>query len=154
MMASVETSSQSIKFSEEFRQVVYKINPDYLSCTHKTLFEINATDNLRDQENDFQIHTNDSTERRKPCYDVNEMKYPSTSISNIAGTYSDSALKVLQSNYISTDRRVSVIYSKHHCQFWYQYIYMGAFLEIQNVILWITILDIKNEHSLILMWIL
>lgn len=105
MMASVETSSQSIKFSEEFRQVVYKINPDYLSCTHKTLFEINATDNLRDQENDFQIHTNDSTERRKPCYDVNEMKYPSTSISNIAGTYSDSALKVLQSNYISTDRR-------------------------------------------------
>lgn len=106
-MAAVETSSQRIKFSEEFRQVVYKINPDYLSCTHKTLFEINATDSLRNQEADFQIYTNDSTERRKPGYDVSEMKYPSTSMSNIAGTYSDSALKVLQSNYISNDRRVS-----------------------------------------------
>lgn len=108
-MAAVETSSQRIKFSEEFRQVVYKINPDYLSCTYKTLFEINATDSLRNQEADFQIYTNDSTERRKPGYDVNEMKYPSTSMSNIAGTYSDSALKVLQSNYISNDRRVSVM---------------------------------------------
>lgn len=108
-MAAVETSSRSIKFSEEFRQVVYKINPDYLSCTHKTLFEINATDSLRNQEADFQIYTNDSTERRKPGYDVNEMKYPSTSMSNIAGTYSDSALKVLPSNYISNDRRVSVM---------------------------------------------
>ncbi|XP_022326055.1 uncharacterized protein LOC111125943 [Crassostrea virginica] len=104
-MSTLESSGPNIKFSEEFRQTVYKINPDYLSCTHKALFEVNATDNLRNQESDFQIVTNNSTERRKPFSDVNEFNAPSRSSSSITGTFSDSALKVLQNNCLSVDRR-------------------------------------------------
>ena len=108
-MSILESSGPNIKFSEEFRQTVYKINPDYLSCTHKALFEVNATDNLRNQESDFQIVTNNSTERRKPFSDVNEINAPSRSSSSITGTFSDSALKVLQNNCLSVDRRVRLL---------------------------------------------
>ena len=108
-MSTLESSGPNIKFSEEFRQTVYKINPDYLSCTHKALFEVNATDNLRNQESDFQIVTNNSSERRKPFSDVNEINAPSRSSSSITGTFSDSALKVLQNNCLSVDRRVRLL---------------------------------------------
>ncbi|KAK3104233.1 hypothetical protein FSP39_025519 [Pinctada imbricata] len=50
--SSIWCGSRGIKYSEEFRDALYKINPVYISCMYKHMFEANAVQNLRQMEGD------------------------------------------------------------------------------------------------------
>ncbi|XP_062568575.1 uncharacterized protein LOC134230751 [Saccostrea cucullata] len=103
---SSNSSGQSIKFSVEFRDTVYRINPDYLSCKHKVLFEDNATDTLRDQGSEPHLSlSTDFADGRKSFSDITKSDSPSKSVSNIEETFSDSAIRTLHSKHFSNDRK-------------------------------------------------
>lgn len=47
---SVWVGSPKGRYTEEFRRLIYEINPTYLPCVYKEMFETNATNTLRDLE--------------------------------------------------------------------------------------------------------
>ncbi|XP_061185976.1 uncharacterized protein LOC133194031 [Saccostrea echinata] len=103
---SSNTSGQSIKFSVEFRDTVYRLNPDYLSCKHKVLFEVNATDTLRDQGSEIHFyHSTDFADGRKSLSDITKSESPSKTVSNIEEAFSDTAIRTFHSKYLSNDRK-------------------------------------------------
>ncbi|XP_033752753.1 uncharacterized protein LOC117336359 [Pecten maximus] len=46
--------AHGVRYTEDFRKVVYKINPNDLSCGYKKLFEASATSTLRGMEPDME----------------------------------------------------------------------------------------------------
>ena len=57
----VWSGAHGVKYSDDFRTVVYKINPNNLSCVYKKMFEATATNNLRGVE----IRVSDSDTDKK-----------------------------------------------------------------------------------------
>ncbi|XP_060072710.1 uncharacterized protein LOC132552550 [Ylistrum balloti] len=46
--------AHGVRYNEDFRNVVYKINPNHLSCGYKKMFEASATSSLRGMEQDVE----------------------------------------------------------------------------------------------------
>ncbi|VDI06263.1 Hypothetical predicted protein [Mytilus galloprovincialis] len=47
---SVWVGSHGVRYSAEFRNIIYEINPVYLPCVYKEMFENNATNTMRENE--------------------------------------------------------------------------------------------------------
>lgn len=55
---SVWVGSHGVRYSAEFRNIIYEINPVYLPCVYKEMFENNATNTMRENED---IHEDEKT---------------------------------------------------------------------------------------------
>lgn len=106
---SVNVRGHVVRYSDEFRKVIYQINPDHVPCVYKKLLENNAINTLRhfeeNQEDDKLL-----IKKQKDC-------------GNVKSTWNDAGHKVTRC--ASAD-----IYDKsdHSKQVCYR-IYMIGFIE-------------------------